>query len=189
MSHSIVRLYKWRELDLFVSLPRSCLLVRIFPWGKTAIIHYILAFLLFYNSTQYLEENYQIFSENILMWILPWGNAPSFCLGLVILLSYIRFDISDVVTWFSQNLDLSVNAFKLFSTFDVIFSKFAFWKIYDFFWLQNMGHNGLTKCKISCFVGLINEKQVSTLAHFLYFSKPYWAPSPIVHWSLPDHQS
>ena len=35
---------------------------------------------------------------------------------------------------------------------------------------------GLTKCKISYFVGLINEKQVSTLAHFLYFSKPNWAP-------------
>ena len=29
------------------------------------------------------------------MWILLWGNAPIFCLGLVILLSYIiRFDIS-----------------------------------------------------------------------------------------------
>ena len=66
--------------------------------------------------------------------------------------------------------------FKLFLTFDVIFAKFAFWKIYEIFWLQNMGHNGLTKCKISFFEGLINEKQVSTFAHFLYFSKPYWAP-------------
>ena len=35
-----------------------------------------------------------------------------------------------------------------------------------------MGHNGLTKCKISFFVGLMNEKYVSTLDHFLYFSKP-----------------
>ena len=35
-----------------------------------------------------------------------------------------------------------------------------------------MGHNHLNKCKISCFGGLLNEKQMSTFVHFLYFLNP-----------------
>ena len=42
-------------------------------------------------------------------------------------------------------------SFKLFLTFDVIFAKFSFWKIYEICWLQNMGHNGFTKFNISFF--------------------------------------
>ena len=34
-----------------------------------------------------------------------------------------------------------------------------------------MGHDHLKKCKISCLVGLLNEKQGPSFAHFLYFSK------------------
>ena len=48
--------------------------------------------------------------------------------------------------------------FKLFWTLTMILAIFAFWKSYEIFWLQNMGHSGLTKCKISVFVGLMNEK-------------------------------
>ena len=32
--------------------------------------------------------------------------------------------------------------------------------------VQNMGHIYLKKCKTSCLVGLLNEKQVFTFVHF-----------------------
>ena len=39
--------------------------------------------------------------------------------------------------------------------------------------MQNLGHNHPKECKISCLVGLLNEKQGSSFAHFLYFSNPF----------------
>ena len=43
-----------------------------------------------------------------------------------------------------QKSALDETPFELFLTFDVIFANFALWKIYEFFCLQNMGHNGFT---------------------------------------------
>ena len=54
-----------------------------------------------------------------------------------------------------QKSALDEAPFKLFLTFDVIFCQNSLLKIYE---IENMGYNGLTKCKISCFVGLMNEK-------------------------------
>ena len=38
--------------------------------------------------------------------------------------------------------------------------------------MLNLGHDHVKKCKISCLVGLLNEKQASTFVHFLCFSNP-----------------
>ena len=62
--------------------------------------------------------------------------------------------------------------FDLFWTLTMILAIFAFWK--SNFLFQNLGHNHLKKCKISCLGGLLNEKQASTFDNFVYFSKSYW---------------
>ena len=38
--------------------------------------------------------------------------------------------------------------------------------------MQNLGSDHPKKCKFSCLVGLLNEKQGSSFAHFLYLSNP-----------------
>ena len=62
--------------------------------------------------------------------------------------------------------------FKLFWTLTIILAKFSFQQCDDIFLGQNLGHDHPKKCKISCLVGLLNEKQGSSFAHFLYFSNP-----------------
>ena len=49
--------------------------------------------------------------------------------------------------------------------------------------VQNLGHNHLKKCKISCLGGLLKEKQGSTSDFFSNFQKPYGPPCPIVQWA------
>ena len=46
--------------------------------------------------------------------------------------------------------------------------------------VQNLGHNRLKKCEISCLGGLLKEKQGSTSDFFSNFQKPYGPPCPIV---------
>ena len=57
--------------------------------------------------------------------------------------------------------------FNLFWTSALILAKLIFKKCGEYFLVQNLGHNHLKKCKISCLEGLLNEKQVSTFVHFL----------------------
>ena len=66
--------------------------------------------------------------------------------------------------------------FNLFWTFAVILAKNAVSTSSDFFSAQNMGHKQLKTCSKYHLVGFLNEKQLSTFAHFLYISKPYWPP-------------
>ena len=42
--------------------------------------------------------------------------------------------------------------------------------------MQKLGHNHSKKCKTSCLIGFLNEKQVSTYHHFFNLWKPYWPP-------------
>ena len=59
-----------------------------------------------------------------------------------------------------------------FLVLPLILAKFVLKKCDEILSVQNLGHNHVKKCKISCLVGLLNEKQVSTFVHFLYFSNP-----------------
>ena len=59
-----------------------------------------------------------------------------------------------------------------FLTLALILAKFVFKKCDEIFLVQNLGHNDVKKCNISCLVGLLNEKQVCTFVHFFYFSNP-----------------
>ena len=52
-----------------------------------------------------------------------------------------------------QKSALDEAPFKLFWTLAMILAIFAFWKSYEIFWLQNMGHRGIKKGKISFFCG------------------------------------
>ena len=58
-----------------------------------------------------------------------------------------------------------------------LFSK----KFYETFLVQNLGHNHLKKCNISCLGGLLKEKRESTSDLFSTFQKPYRPSCPIVH--------
>ena len=78
--------------------------------------------------------------------------------------------------------------FNHFWTFTVILAIFAFKKIYEKNLVQNLGHNHLKKCKISCFGGLLKEKQESTSDLFSNFQKPYGPPCPIVHCEVKQRQ-
>ena len=54
----------------------------------------------------------------------------------------------------------------------IILAKLSFQKYGENNLVRNLGRDHTKKCKISCLVGLLNEKQGSSFAHFLYFSKP-----------------
>ena len=54
----------------------------------------------------------------------------------------------------------------MFLTLALILAKFVFKKYDEILLGQNLGHNHVKKCKISCLVGLLNEKQVSTICPF-----------------------
>ena len=70
--------------------------------------------------------------------------------------------------------------FMLFWTFAVILAKYTISTSSKKILLQNLGYNLLKTCSKYHLVGLLNKKQVSTFAHFLNISKPYWPP--IVQW-------
>ena len=61
---------------------------------------------------------------------------------------------------------------QAFMNIGVYFGQTCFQKMWWFFLVQNLGHKHLKKYKISCLVGLLNEKQGSSFAHFLHFSNP-----------------
>ena len=62
--------------------------------------------------------------------------------------------------------------FRLFWTLASILAKLVFKKCGENNLVQNLGRDHPKKCKMSCLVVLLNEKQGSSLAHFLYFSNP-----------------
>ena len=59
-----------------------------------------------------------------------------------------------------------------FLSISLNFGKNCFEKCGEYLLVQNLGHNHPKKCKISCLVGLLNEKQWSSFVHFLYFTNP-----------------
>ena len=66
--------------------------------------------------------------------------------------------------------------FMLFWTFAVILAKYTISTSSKKISLQNLGYNLLKTCSKYHLVCLLNEKQVSTFAHFLYISEPKWTP-------------
>ena len=108
---------------------------------------------------RYLQNNICFFRSPISPWTGPqWRSLfRAFFSGWSIFSPY-------------QKSALTEPPFKLFWTSTMILAKLVFKQIGEIFLVQNLGHDHLEKCKISCLVGFINEKQVSTLAHFFYFS-------------------
>ena len=71
-----------------------------------------------------------------------------------------------------QKLASAEAPFNLFWTLTIILAKLSFQQCGENNLVQNLGRDHPKKCKISCLVGLLNEKQGSSFAHFLYFSNP-----------------
>ena len=81
------------------------------------------------------------------------------------------FFIGMVYIFTIQKISPEYGRLQPFLTLALILAKFVFKKCDEILLVQNLGHNYVKKCKISCLVGL-NEKQVFTFVHFLYFSNP-----------------
>ena len=64
--------------------------------------------------------------------------------------------------------------FKLFWTLALILAKLVFKKCGEYFLVQNLGHNHLKKCKISCLVGFIEWKTSVYFCPLLVLFKPHW---------------
>ena len=62
--------------------------------------------------------------------------------------------------------------FNLFWTSALILAKLVFKKCGEYFLVQNLGHNHLKKCKISCLEGLLNENKCLLLSTFCSFQTP-----------------
>ena len=91
-------------------------------------------------------------------------------------IAILSFYLGMVYISIRQKIAPNEAGFNLFWKFAVILAKYAISMSSDFFSAQNMGHNQLKTCSKYNLVGLMNEKQLSTLVHFLYISKPYWPP-------------
>ena len=57
--------------------------------------------------------------------------------------------------------------FNVFRTLTMILAIFAFWKSYEIFLVQNLGHNLHKKCQIFRFGNSLSEKQPFTFGLFL----------------------
>ena len=75
-----------------------------------------------------------------------------------------------------KKLAFTEPSFKLFWTLTLILAKFVLKKCGEYLLVQNLGHNHLKKCKISCLVGFIEWKISVYICLLLVLFKPLWPP-------------
>ena len=83
-------------------------------------------------------------------------------LTLCLILSASKLSMLSFFSWHGYFFTFTEAPFNLFWTLTMILAIFVFWKNYETFLVQNLGHNLHKKCKIVIFWSSLSEKQPFT---------------------------
>ena len=106
---------------------------------------------------RYLQNNICYFRSPISPWTGPQWNS----------LFWAFFSTWSRLSPYQKSASAEA-PFNLFWTLTMILAIFAFWKSYEIFLVQNLGHNLHKKCKIVRFGNSLSEKQPFTFGLFLH---------------------